>query len=138
MEAFFQIPLDKESMKYCSVATPFKGIRVYGRCAMGLPDSETALEELMCRILGDCIQNDIVAKLADYLFCGGNTFEELLCNWSEVIERLHKCNMRLAPHKTVICPKSTTILGWIWSMGTIQASPHKISTVNAAQPPESV
>ena len=137
-KAFFQIPLDKESMKYCGVATPFKGIRVYGRCAMGLPGSETALEELMCRILGDCIQKGTVAKLADDLFCGGNTPEDLLHNWAEVIENLHKCNMRLAPHKTVICPKSTTILGWIWSMGSIQASPHKISTLTAAQPPESV
>ena len=26
--AFYQIPLAKESMKYCGVATPFKGIRV--------------------------------------------------------------------------------------------------------------
>ena len=45
-KAFYQIPLSKESMKYCGIATPFKGIRVYTRCAMGMPGSETALEEL--------------------------------------------------------------------------------------------
>ena len=44
---FYQIPLDKDSMKYCGVATPYKGIRVYTRSAMGMPGSETALEELM-------------------------------------------------------------------------------------------
>ena len=27
--AFYQIPLAKESMTYCGVATPFKGVRVY-------------------------------------------------------------------------------------------------------------
>ena len=51
--AFYQLPLSKASMKYCGVATQFRGIRVYTRSAMGMPGSETALEELMCRILGD-------------------------------------------------------------------------------------
>ena len=43
--AFYQIPLSKSSMKYFGVATPFHGIRAYTRCAMGMPGSETALEE---------------------------------------------------------------------------------------------
>ena len=39
-------------MKYCGVATPFRGIGVYTRSAIGMSGSETALEELMCRVLG--------------------------------------------------------------------------------------
>ena len=35
--AFYQIPLSKASMKYCGVATPFRGIRVYTRSAMECP-----------------------------------------------------------------------------------------------------
>ena len=54
--AFYQIPLAKESMKYCGVATPFKGVRVYVRSAMGMPGSETALEEVMCLVLGPLLQ----------------------------------------------------------------------------------
>ena len=38
--AFYQIPLAKGSMKFCGVATPFKGVRVYTRSAMGMPGSE--------------------------------------------------------------------------------------------------
>ena len=60
--AFYQIPLAKESMKYCGVATPFRGVRACTRCAMGMPGSETALEELMCRVLGDCLQDGIAAN----------------------------------------------------------------------------
>ena len=52
--AFYQIPLAQESMKYCGVATPFKGVRVYKQSAMGMPGSETALEELMCLVLVSC------------------------------------------------------------------------------------
>lgn len=46
-QAFFQIPLSRDSLKYCGVATPLKGIRCFTRSAMGLSGSETALEELM-------------------------------------------------------------------------------------------
>ncbi|XP_070569281.1 uncharacterized protein [Ptychodera flava] len=41
-KAFYQIPLSRESLKYCGVATPFRGVRVYTRSAMGMPGSETA------------------------------------------------------------------------------------------------
>ena len=67
-KAFYQIPFSKDSMKFCGISTPFKGIRVYKRCAMGMPGSETALEELMSRVLGDLIQEGVVAKIADDLY----------------------------------------------------------------------
>ena len=80
-------------MKYCGVVTPFKGIRGYTRSAMGMPRSETALEELMSRVLGDLIQEGIVAKLADDLYCGGNTPEELVTNWRKVLTALHHSDL---------------------------------------------
>ena len=76
-KAYFQIPLSKSSMRYCGTATPFKGVRVYTRCAMGLPGSETALEELMNRVLGQLIQDGNVAKIADDLYVGGDTIDEV-------------------------------------------------------------
>ena len=76
--AFYQIPLAKDSLKYCGVVTPFRGVRVYTHCAMGMPGSETALEERMCRVLGDLLQEGGVAKLADDLYCGGDSPQELL------------------------------------------------------------
>lgn len=123
-------------MKYCGVVTPFHGTRVYVRLAMGMPGSETALEELMCRVLGDLLEEGIVAKLADDLYCGGNTPEAQ--NWTRVLSALHKNNLCLSPEKTVINPKSTTILGWKWSQGTLQASPRRISTLATCNPPEKV
>ena len=80
--AFSQISL---SMKYCGTITPCKGIRVYTRCAMGMPGSETALEESLCRELGDHIQPGFMSKLADDLYCGGNYPDELLENWTKVL-----------------------------------------------------
>ena len=122
-QAFYQITLSQSSLKYCGVATPFRGIRVYTRSAMGMPGSETALEEMMCHVLGDLIQKGCVTKLADDLYCGGNSPETLLSNWRRVLEFLDRCNLRLSPTKTIICPKSTTILGWIWSQARCQLGP---------------
>ena len=81
MSAFYQIALARKAMKYCSIATPFCGVRVYARSAMGMPGSETALEELMCSVLGDLIHEGVVAKIADDLYCGADSPEELLQNW---------------------------------------------------------
>ena len=138
LQSFYQIPLSKSSMKYCGVATPFKGVRVYTRSAMGMPGSETCLEELMCRVLGDLIQEGCVVKLADDLYCGGETVQQVLNNWSRLLDALHKNNLRLSARKTVICPRSTVILGWIWSNGTLKASPHKIATLSSVDPPVTV
>ena len=111
--AFYQIPLARESMKYCGVATPFSGVRVYAGSAMGMPDSQTALEELMCRALGDLIHEGVVAKIADDLYCGADSPKELLHQWKRVLRALSKCNLKLSAFKTVINPKSTLMLGCI-------------------------
>ena len=103
--AFYQIPLDQNSVKYCGVVTPFKGTRVYARCAMGMPGSESALEELMCRVLGDLLQAGIVTKLADDLYCGGNSPDELVTNWKRVLQDLQQSQLCLSPSKTTTAPR---------------------------------
>jgi hypothetical protein len=134
----YQIPLAKGSMKYCGVVTPFRGVRVYTRSAMGTPGSETALEDLMCRILGDCLEDGIAAKLADDLYCGADSPEELLINWKRILDALQKCNIKLSPSKTIICPRSTTIFGWTWTQGCLSASTHRIATMPSCPPPDTV
>ena len=74
-------------MRYCGVATTFRGIRVYTRSAMGMPGSETALEEMMCRVLGDSLQDGTVAKLADDLYCGVNIIDNLFSNTGNRVQK---------------------------------------------------
>ena len=138
LKSFYQIPLSTDSMKFCGVATPYKGIRVYTRCAMGMPGSETALEELMSRVLGHLVQQGCVTKIADDLYCGGDTPQEALNAWQRVLNALSENDLRLSASKTTICPKSSVILGWIWDQGTIHASPHRIAALSAVEPPKTV
>ena len=137
-QAYHQIKMKKESKKFCGVHTPFKGLLVYNVGSMGLPGVEVALEELTCLILGDMVKEGKVCKLADDLFVGGSTPEELKDNFQLVLQKLLDNNIKLSPTKTVIAPKSVTILGWIWTSGQLKASSHKLSALTSCPPPKTV
>jgi hypothetical protein len=135
---FFQLPMTKSSMKYLGVLTPFKGIRIYTRAAMGMPGSTEHLDELMSRVLGELMHQLFVVKIADDILVGGNTVVELLSHWEKLLQRFEANNLRLSAPKTVICPITTTILGWIWSSGSISASQHKITPLATSHKPKTV
>ena len=118
-------------MKYCGVSTPFLGEGVYALPAIGMPCSEKALAEFMCRVLDHLLEESVVAKIADDLYCCGHTPQALLQNWRKVLQALHKCNLRLVTSKTVINPQSTAILGWVWNSITLRATPHRISAFSS-------
>jgi len=105
---------------------------------MGMPGSETALEEVMNRVLGVLVQRGNVAKVADDLYIGGDSPEEALAVWADVLEAMSKNNLSLSGPKTIIFPKSTIVLGWVWSEGTLKASPHKIAALAAVNFPNTV
>ena len=115
-----------------------KGVRVYARTAMGMPGSKTALEELRCHLLGKLIEAGKVINSADDLFCGGNTPDALLSNWREELAALYHSDLRHSAHKTTVAPYSTTVQRWIWCDGTLQASPHRISTLTQCDPPSTI
>lgn len=66
---------------------------------MGMPGSETALEELMCRVLCHLLE-----EIVHDLYYGGNNPHELLQKWRRLLQALPKCNLRLSPSKTIINP----------------------------------
>ena len=136
--AYHQIPMKKDSKKFCGVHTPYRGLLVYNVGCMGLPGVEVALEELTCLILGEMVMQGKVAKLADDLFIGGNTPQELKNNFHLVLQKLLENDIKLSSAKTIIAPKSVTILGWIWSTGQLKASPHRLNALSTCQQPETV
>lgn len=137
-KSYHQLELKRSSMRYCGVVTPFKGTRVYTAGVMGLPGTESTLEEMTCYVLGDLVERGIVAKIADDLFIGGNTETELLDNFRLVLNRLQENNLKLSAKKTAIAPMSTEILGWTWSGGKLQAGAHRIAALAACDRPETV
>lgn len=94
--------------------------------------------ELICHVLGHLLEEGVVAKIADDLYCGGHTPKDLLQNWHKVLQVLHKCDPRLPASKTIIKTQSTTILGRVWNFGTLQATPHRISALTLCPKPNTM
>jgi hypothetical protein len=92
----------------------------------------------MTRVVGKLVQEGRVAKLADDLYCGGNTIEEVRKNWELVLQAMNQNGIKLSAKKTIVCPQTTTVLGWIWSSGSLRASPHRISTLSQCALPQTV
>ena len=74
-------------------------MRVYARSAMDMPGSETALEELLCRVLGDELKEGVVSKLASDIYCGGNTIAELQRNVRRLLQVLCRQWPAIIGHK---------------------------------------
>lgn len=85
----------------------------------------------MSRVLGDLIQGGCLAKIAHDLYIGRGSPFDVLRNWRHVL-----CS--LSPSKTIVCPKKATLLGWVWSNGTLQASLHKLVALSSVEPPFTV
>ena len=96
------------------------------------------LEEIVSRVLGDCLAEGILAKLSDDLIVGANTIEELASNSSKVLQRLHEHNLTLSADKTFICPKSVNIVGWIWRNGKLELDAHRTNPLTVCSPSDTV
>ncbi len=137
-DAFYQIPLEHSSMKWCGTPTPFRGLRVYTVAAQGMPGSSESLEEMLSTVLGSMVKDGWVAKIADDLNVGGDSIHGVLHNWSLVMSALYDSGLGLKAVKTIICPLHTQILGWDWHNGLIAASKHRISALSTCDPPKTV
>ena len=72
------------------------------------------------------MKDGISAKIVDDVVVGGETMEEAATNYIRVLEKLHAANLKVTPEKTVIFPKKTELLGWIWEEGGhLSANPHR-------------
>lgn len=125
-------------MRYCGIVTIYKGVCVYTWSAMGMPGSETTLEKLMCRVLGDHLQaSRICFKISWRPVLWRKHSWRIWQHLISVMTALDTCGLRLSATKTIICPRSTTILGWIWTRGTLSASSHKVSVLSTCKLPDS-
>ena len=134
-DSFYQIPMEKCSMKWCGTQTPFRGLRCYAVSAQGMPGSSETLEEMMCTVLGHLVQEGCVSKIADDMYIGGQSIDELFNNWQRVLTAIQQNGLKLKSSKTTIAPTHTQILGWDWNNGSISASSHKITPLATCEPP---
>ena len=130
--------MTKESQKWLGTVSPYKGMYVYNTGAMGFRNMAEYLEEIVARVLGDFVAEGILTKNSDDLIVGGNTIKGLLLNWLRVLQRLAENNISISADKTVICPTSVKVVGWIWKNGQLAVDTHRINPLTLCKPPEKV
>ena len=112
--AFYQNHIYPEDQQWLGIITPFGGLRVLTRSGQGLLGQSKELDELLAKVMQDKMAAGICMKIQDNVIVGGDTQEEAEHNYILIIKILYLANLRVAPDKTIIFPKSTNIAGWIW------------------------
>ena len=135
---FFQNGMQRQDICYLGTVHPYKGLRVYTCDPQGLKGASERSYEKLLRIFGDMIQNKRLAQMADGIHVLGNTVEELVKNYKEVLKRADACNFTFKPSKVIICPRNITLFGWNLRGNTWYPTQHTISALTNAPLPNTI
>ena len=96
--------------------------------------SERSYEKLL-RIFGDMIQQGQLAQMADGLHVLGDSIDQLVHNYEEVLSRSDACNLTFKPSKVTVCPVNICLFGWsLQGQKWLPTSHTTSSLVNAVLP----
>jgi hypothetical protein len=123
---YYHIPLDLEAQKLCTTILPW-GKYQYKRLAMGVKTSPDIFQRIMYKLLGD-IPN-IQVYLDDILITSSGKFEEHAAIMEQVLERLHKANLRANLRKCYFDESKIDYLGYEITRDGIQPQPKKVEAI---------
>ena len=135
---FWQGGMKKEDLQYLATPHPFKGLRVYTVEPQGLRNASEHSYEKLTRIFGDLRQTDKMTCMADGLYVLGDTLEELMENFVEILDRARNAGLTFKPKKMVIAPKDTVLFGWRKVGDGWQPVEHTVSPLTKAEEPVTV
>ena len=78
-----------------------------------------------------------MVKWADNIYVGGN-IERYFVENIEVCRRMKILHLRVAPPKTILGIKETSITGWIWRQGKLFPSTHKLNPLTVCEKPKTI
>ena len=135
---FFQGGMRKEDIQYLATPHPYKGLRVYCVEPQGLRNASEHAYERLARIFGDLCMQEKMTRMADGLYIVGDTLQELIDNFTQVLMRARNSNMTFKPKKVVIAPLETVLFGWRKSGDGWKPTEHTISPLTLAEEPTTV
>ena len=133
---FYQSGVVAEDAQYLGTMHPFKGVLVYSCQAQGVKGASEYSYEKIERIYGDMVQAGRLATMADGLYPKGNSVQEALENYAEVLRRADLCGLTFKPSKTIICPVKTELFGWELDAGRWRPTVHTRTTLASHEKPK--
>ena len=135
---FWQGSMSPSDSQYLATPHPFGGLRVYCREPQGIRNASEHNSERLARIFGDLEMDRKMCRMADGLYVGGSTLEELSDNLATVFNRARLAGLTFKPSKIIICPKETILFGWKKSCHNWSPTNHVISPLSQAPLPKTV
>jgi transposase InsO family protein len=127
-DAFWQIPLNKESREKTAFVVPSRGLYQFTRLPFGLKNSPMALARCMDRVLDQRWEPNVFVYLDDIVICS-ETFEEH-CVWlNKVAKRLAEANLTINKTKSKFCQTEIKYLGFILCSEGLRPDPDKVSAI---------
>lgn len=136
-DAFWQVPLDKESQLKTAFRIPGRGLFMYTCMAMGLCNSAQIMSKLMDMVLGCDLEPAVFCYLDDIVICTEN-FEEHLLMIKEVSKRLRLANLTINVDKSKFCVKRLKYLGYVLEPAGLRIDPDKIEAIIKYPAPKTV
>ena len=125
-DAFFQIPLDKESQKYTVFYSEAHGKRYcFQRCPQGLKNSPLHLKLLMDKCFGN-MAKEVIHYADDIMLATNGTLHDHLKKLEQVLMRLKMHGLKIRPAKINIARDTVDFLGVVWTKGKISIPEAKV------------
>ena len=128
---------DKKQLEYLCIRT-IGGVLAYARGPNGLLGMDAITDELTDRLLGDMILEGKVVKLADNVYFGGESVQQLHQTFHEIMRRCALADLRIKPSKIHMNIGAADILGLHWNKGTLSPSVHKLDPLAHCEKPKTV
>ena len=135
---FFQGGLQRHDCAFLGVQHPYDGPLVYTASPQGLKNSSEHSYNRLGLVFGPMIQQKKLARMADGIFPIADTYEELLENYIETLERADNAGLTFKPSKTRVAPRRATIFGWDLVDGIWSPQQHTISSLTRANIPTTI
>lgn len=130
-EGFYHVPLDEQSIKYCTFITPF-GKYAFKRLPFGLKVSPEVFQRVNEKMFADL---DIGIYFDDYIIAAENEMEHdrIL---QEVLDRAKKLNIKFNKNKIQFKVREVKYLGQIFSEEGIKPDPEYIQAILKLENPK--
>ena len=130
-QAFYQIQLDEESSKLCTISTPFGRFR-FLRLPYGIKSASEVFQRSVSQMLEDL---EGAISFIDDILIWGNTKEQHDERLYAVLTKLRQENLKLNKAKCQFCVPGVKYLGHWIENGEIKPDEDKVRAINDMPPP---
>ncbi|KMQ84279.1 reverse ribonuclease integrase, partial [Lasius niger] len=123
-QAYFQVPLAKESREITAFSVPGMGLFHFTRMPYGLTGAPATFQRLLDRLIGPEMEPHVFAYLDDIVIVTP-TFEEHMSWLKKVLDRIVTAGLTVNPDKCEFCRSQVRYLGFIVQQEGLTVDPEK-------------